>query len=130
MRSKSGQELSRYFPEIVSAARSLRAKSFVLDGEIVVPIDGQFSFDDLLQRIHPAASRVRKLASETPAMYLAFDLLKAGRERRWRRNHCPRVGPYWKNSRSAGFRMRRYFGSRLPARTERRSGLAGFGGRR
>lgn len=80
LRSKSGQELSRYFPEIVSAARSLRAKRFVLDGEIVVPIDGQFSFDDLLQRIHPAASRVRKLASETPAMYLAFDLLKAGRE--------------------------------------------------
>lgn len=78
LRSKSGQELSRYFPEIVSAARSLRAKGFVLDGEIVVPLDGQFSFDDLLQRIHPAASRVKKLAAETPALYLAFDLLKAG----------------------------------------------------
>jgi ATP-dependent DNA ligase len=78
MLSKSGQVLNRYFPEIVSAALALRARSFVLDGEIVVPVKGQFSFDDLLQRIHPAASRVKKLAAETPAVYLAFDLLKEG----------------------------------------------------
>jgi ATP-dependent DNA ligase len=51
MLSKSGQVLNRYFPEIVSAALALRARSFVLDGEIVVPVKGQFSFDDLLQRI-------------------------------------------------------------------------------
>jgi ATP-dependent DNA ligase len=80
MLSKSGQDLKRYFPEIVAAALYLKEKSFVLDGEIVVPVKGQFSFDDLLQRIHPAASRIRKLAVETPALYLAFDLLKDGKK--------------------------------------------------
>ena len=79
MYSKSGQDLGRYFPEVVAAALTLREKSFVLDGEIVVPVEGQFSFDDLLQRIHPAASRVKKLAEETPALFLAFDLLKKGK---------------------------------------------------
>ena len=78
MFSKSGQDLKRYFPEIVAAALDLNAKRFILDGEIVVPVEGQFSFDDLLQRIHPAASRVKRLAAETPALYLAFDLLKEG----------------------------------------------------
>jgi ATP-dependent DNA ligase len=57
MHSKSGQDLSRYFPEVVAGALALREKAFVLDGEIVVPVEGRFSFDDLLQRIHPAASR-------------------------------------------------------------------------
>ena len=79
MYSKSGQDLSRYFPEVVVAARTLREKRFVLDGEIVVPIGGRFSFDELLQRIHPAASRVKKLAEKTPALFLAFDLLKKGK---------------------------------------------------
>ena len=77
--SKSGQKLDRYFPELVDAALSLPEKSVALDGEIVVPLDGQFSFDDLLQRIHPAASRVKKLAAATPALFLAFDLLAMGR---------------------------------------------------
>jgi ATP-dependent DNA ligase len=76
--SKSGQKLNRYFPELVDGALLIPEKSFVLDGEIVVPLDGQFSFDDLLQRIHPAASRVKKLAAETPALFLAFDLLRMG----------------------------------------------------
>ena len=80
MLSKSGEDLMRYFPEIVSAALDLKAKGFILDGEIVVPIDGEFSFDDLLQRIHPAASRVKALAGKTPALYLAFDLLKEGKK--------------------------------------------------
>jgi len=53
----------------------LKAKSFVLDGEIVIPMDGSFSFDELLMRIHPAASRVQKLAKEHPANLIAFDLL-------------------------------------------------------
>jgi ATP-dependent DNA ligase len=79
MYSKSGQDLSRYFPEVVAAALTLREKNFVLDGEIVVPVGGRFSFDDLLQRIHPAASRVNKLAEQTPALFLAFDLLKKGK---------------------------------------------------
>src|SRR6185295_10800772 len=65
----------RYFPEIVEAVLKLKPKQFVIDGEIVVPIDGQFSFDDLLMRIHPAASRIKKLAQETPAKMIVFDLL-------------------------------------------------------
>jgi ATP-dependent DNA ligase len=75
LQSKSGQPLTRYFPEIVEAARKLKAKSFVLDGEIVVPAGSAFSFDDLLQRIHPAASRIIRLAGETPALLVVFDLL-------------------------------------------------------
>ncbi|HZS65393.1 MAG TPA: ATP-dependent DNA ligase [Xanthobacteraceae bacterium] len=75
LQSKSGQSLTRYFPEVVEAARKLKAKRFVLDGEIVVPSDGACSFDDLLQRIHPAASRINKLAKETPALLIVFDLL-------------------------------------------------------
>ncbi len=75
LQSKSGQPLARYFPEVAEALLKLKAKQFVLDGEIVVPVKGQFSFDDLLMRIHPAASRVKKLAQETPAKLIVFDLL-------------------------------------------------------
>src|SRR3981189_3083565 len=75
LRSKSGEDLARYFPELVEAALKLKATAFRLDGEIVVPHGKTFSFDDLLQRIHPAASRVKKLSQETPALYLAFDIL-------------------------------------------------------
>jgi len=75
LRSKSGENLTRYFPELAEAALRLKATSFVLDGEIVVPGKRGFSFDDLLQRIHPAESRVQKLARETPALFIAFDLL-------------------------------------------------------
>jgi ATP-dependent DNA ligase len=81
MLSKAGQDLTRYFPEVVSAAETLPEKSFVLDGEIVVTAAEAFSFDHLLQRIHPAASRVKRLAVETPAVFLAFDLLKRGKTR-------------------------------------------------
>src|SRR5262249_17153352 len=75
LQSKSGQSLTRYFPELVTAVASLKAKRFVLDGEIVVPHGKAFSFDDLLQRIHPAKSRVDRLAIETPALLIVFDLL-------------------------------------------------------
>ena len=75
LQSKAGQPLERYFPDLVEQMLALRAKRFVLDGEIVVPVDGDLSFDDLLMRIHPAASRIRKLAAETPASFIAFDLL-------------------------------------------------------
>jgi ATP-dependent DNA ligase len=75
LQSKSGQLLTRYYPELVAAAAAIKAKKFVLDGEIVVPIGKAFSFDDLLQRIHPAASRIAKLAEETPALLIVFDLL-------------------------------------------------------
>lgn len=79
LQSKSGQSLTRYFPELVAALAALKAKHFALDGEIVVPLPlgRAFSFDDLLQRIHPAASRVHKLAAETPALFIVFDLLSA-----------------------------------------------------
>src|SRR2546423_2028014 len=81
LQSKAGKPLTRYFPDVVAAARALKAKQFVLDGEIVVPRDGAFSFDDLLQRIHPAQSRIQKLAAETPALLIAFDLLEDERGR-------------------------------------------------
>src|SRR4051812_24310649 len=61
LQSKSGQPLARYFPDLVESLRSLGARQFVLDGEVVIPMAGRLSFDDLLLRIHPAASRVRKL---------------------------------------------------------------------
>lgn len=75
LQSKAGQPLARYFPEVVETLLALKAKKFVLDGELVVPVDGQLSFDHLLQRIHPAASRIAKLSRETPASFLVFDLL-------------------------------------------------------
>jgi ATP-dependent DNA ligase len=74
LQSKSGRSMTRYFPEVVEALRALAPKKFVLDGEIAVPAGRGFSFDALLQRIHPAASRVHKLAVETPALFIAFDL--------------------------------------------------------
>lgn len=78
LQSKSCQSLTRYFPDLVTALAALKAEHFVLDGEIVVPRGRAFSFDDLLQRIHPAASRVKKLAAETPALLIVFDLLADG----------------------------------------------------
>jgi ATP-dependent DNA ligase len=75
LESKSGKPLTRYFPELVQSLAALRAKQFVLDREIVIPVDGSLSFDDLLMRIHPAASRVSKLCKETPSLFIVFDLL-------------------------------------------------------
>lgn len=75
LQSKVGQPLGRYFPEMVEALAQLPVKQFVLDGELVILRDGRLSFDDLLLRIHPAESRIRKLSQETPASYLVFDLL-------------------------------------------------------
>lgn len=73
--SKAGKPLTRYFPELVDALLALKASQFVIDGEIVIPIHGKLSFDDLLMRIHPANSRVQKLSRLSPRMYLVFDLL-------------------------------------------------------
>jgi ATP-dependent DNA ligase len=78
LQSKAGQPLTRYFPELAEDMLRARANKFVLDGEIVVPSDGAFSFDALLQRIHPAESRVKKLAQQTPALFIGFDLLLDG----------------------------------------------------
>ena len=75
LQSKSGRPMSRYFPELSAVLGKLKPKTFVLDGEIVVPADGAFSFDALLQRIHLAQSRIREFAAETPALLIVFDLL-------------------------------------------------------
>jgi ATP-dependent DNA ligase len=75
LQSKAGRSMTRYFPELVAALAALKPKKFVLDGEIAVPSDGAFSFDALLQRIHPAPSRVHKLSIETPSLLIVFDLL-------------------------------------------------------
>jgi ATP-dependent DNA ligase len=75
MISKSGKPLDRYFPELVTCISKLKAERFVLDSEIVIPDGETFSFDDLLQRIHPAASRIVKLAVETPGLIMVFDIL-------------------------------------------------------
>ncbi|MEA2905192.1 MAG: hypothetical protein QOI12_2579 [Alphaproteobacteria bacterium] len=75
LQAKSGKPLTRYFPELAEAARALEPRAFVLDGEIAVPEGDAFSFDALLQRIHPAQSRIQRLAKETPALLIAFDLL-------------------------------------------------------
>lgn len=79
LQSKSGESLTRYFPEIVAALAESRAQEFVTDGEILIAGETASDFDALLQRIHPAESRVRRLALETPATYVLFDLLVDGR---------------------------------------------------
>jgi ATP-dependent DNA ligase len=75
LQSKAGQPLARYFPELVEAVKALSPVSFVLDSEIAIPVGQKLSFEDLQLRLHPAESRVRKLAKETPAIMIAFDLL-------------------------------------------------------
>jgi ATP-dependent DNA ligase len=75
LQSKSCQPLARYFPEVVEMLLALRAKRFVLDGELAISEGHALSFDELLLRIHPAASRIKKLAREHPALFIAFDLL-------------------------------------------------------
>jgi len=75
LQSKAGQPLGRYFPELLDQLKQLPQKKFVLDGEIVIFRGKHLSFDDLLMRIHPAESRIRKLSKETPASLLTFDLL-------------------------------------------------------
>lgn len=73
--SRNERPLTRYFPEVVLAVKANLPERCVIDGEIVIPGEMGLDFDALLQRIHPAESRVRKLAAETPASFVAFDLL-------------------------------------------------------
>jgi ATP-dependent DNA ligase len=77
--SKAGKPLARYFPELIEILLAVKAKRFVLDGEIVIPHDGSLSFDELLLRIHPAKSRITKLSVESPASLIVFDLLVDGK---------------------------------------------------
>lgn len=78
--SKSGKPLARFFPEVSAMFGRLNAKRFVVDGELLIAREGVISFDALQLRLHPAASRVAKLAAETPAMFMAFDCLATGKD--------------------------------------------------
>jgi ATP-dependent DNA ligase len=75
LQSKALKPLGRYFPEVVKAVRALPSSRFVLDGELIIPVGGILSFEALQLRLHPAESRVRKLAAETPAQLMLFDIL-------------------------------------------------------
>jgi len=75
LQSKAGQPLARYFPDVADNLVELPKQQFVLDGELVVPVSGALSFEELQLRLHPAASRVQKLAVAHPAVYIVFDLL-------------------------------------------------------
>lgn len=76
--SRNERPLTRYFPELVTAAKSELPPRCVIDGEIVIATEGRLDFEALQQRIHPADSRVRMLAGATPASFIAFDLLALG----------------------------------------------------
>jgi ATP-dependent DNA ligase len=75
LQAKSGKSLSRYFPEVLARVRALRAKRFVLDCELAISLSGALSFSALQMRLHPAESRIRKLAAATPATLMLFDML-------------------------------------------------------
>jgi ATP-dependent DNA ligase len=76
--SKSGKPLGRYFPEICAAVAALAEDRLVLDGELILPLGDALSFADLQMRLHPAASRIARLARETPAQLMLFDCLQRG----------------------------------------------------
>src|SRR4051794_37774234 len=78
--SRNERPLTRYFPDIVDAVRAALPERCVVDGEIVIAQDGRLDFESLQLRLHPAESRVRKLAAEIPAELVAFDLLALGGE--------------------------------------------------
>jgi ATP-dependent DNA ligase len=104
--SKSGKPLGRYFPDVVQMLEGLKDRAFLLDGELIIPVGDALSFDALQLRLHPAESRVRKLAAEHPAELMLFDLLELGGkdltgeplakrrpalEQFFARNHAPRL---------------------------------------
>ncbi len=80
LQSRGGKPMNRYFPDVVEQLEAVPEKRVVLDGEMVVEVDGVQEFDMLSQRIHPAESRVKMLAEQTPARYVAFDVLAVGDE--------------------------------------------------
>ena len=75
IQSRNGKPLGRYFPELVRALLAPRPRKFVLDGEIMLFVDGKPSFETLQLRLHPAATRVDRLAEQHPVTFVAFDLL-------------------------------------------------------
>jgi len=116
LRAKSGKPLSRCFPDIVERVRAMPQKSFVLDGELAIVENGAFSFEALQLRLHPAASRVAKLAAAQPARLLLFDVLHNGRrslldaplierraalEKLYREKPCIQLSPYTRDVKMA-----------------------------
>jgi len=77
LRSRHGRPFARYFPEVADPLAQLGSERWVIDGEVLVVVDGEFDFESLMGRLHPAASRVLELSVRTPAIYVAFDLLAA-----------------------------------------------------
>jgi ATP-dependent DNA ligase len=77
LHGKSGKPLARYFPEIVAALLELKTQRFVLDGELLIPVGRTLSFEALQMRLHPAQSRITRLACATPALFMVFDLLQS-----------------------------------------------------
>ena len=75
LKAKSGKSLNRFFPDAVRTFAALPIKKLVLDGELLIAVDGSFSVDALQMRLHHAASRVAKLSAEQPATFVAFDCL-------------------------------------------------------
>jgi ATP-dependent DNA ligase len=75
LRAKSGKPLGRYFPEVVATLLRLQTPQFVLDGELVIETAGGLAFDALQSRLHPAESRIKKLAAAIPARLIVFDML-------------------------------------------------------
>jgi ATP-dependent DNA ligase len=78
--SRHGRPFARYFPEVVQALSALEPEPWLLDGELLVVVDGRFDFEALMQRLHPAASRVQELSERTPAVFVAFDAVEIGGE--------------------------------------------------
>jgi ATP-dependent DNA ligase len=78
LQSRNGRPMNRYFPEVIPQIAALPEERLVLDGELIVVVDGIQEFDLLGQRIHPAKSRVSMLAEHTPAAFVAFDVLAVG----------------------------------------------------
>ena len=128
--SRTGKPLTRYFPELVAALLANLPARCVVDGEIVIAHEGRLDFDRLTERIHPAESRVRLLAEQTPASFVAFDLLALGDElcwtprsrtgaRRWPRRWPDAVRPCTSRPRPPTPRWRRSgsSGTRAPGST-------------
>jgi ATP-dependent DNA ligase len=81
MTSRSGKPLGRYFPEVLEMLARVKERHFTLDGELIIPLDDRLDFEALQMRLHPAESRVRRLAKETPALLMLFDVLEIGAKR-------------------------------------------------
>lgn len=87
LRAKSGKPLGRYFPEVVEFLSSLSIPQFVIDGELVLEVEGRLSFESLQMRLHPAASRVQRLSTQSPAKLVLFDILMSPRGNDVRSRH-------------------------------------------